>query len=98
MLCNTCDEGDINELTWCVRFRRCKNDDFNVEDPNCGAREKAFEQTELEVLLNEVSVNVKIIGEIFGSYTKGCFRTSQSYGHDSINKEIKSHRAEIKKC
>ncbi|GFT80943.1 mariner Mos1 transposase [Trichonephila clavipes] len=55
MLSNTYGEAAISERTCREWFQRFKNGDFEVEDQHGGGREKAFEDAELEALLDQDS-------------------------------------------
>ncbi|GFT00898.1 mariner Mos1 transposase [Trichonephila clavipes] len=55
MLSNTYGEAAISERTCREWFQRFKNGDFDVEDQHGGGREKVFEDTELEALLDQNS-------------------------------------------
>ncbi|GFY06696.1 mariner Mos1 transposase [Trichonephila clavipes] len=53
MLSNTYGEAAISERTWREWFQLFKNGDFDVEDQH--GRQKVFEDTELEALLDQDS-------------------------------------------
>ena len=55
VLSNTYGEAAITERTCQEWFQRFKNGDFDVEDRHGGGREKVFEDSELEALLDQGS-------------------------------------------
>ena len=55
MLSNTYGEAAISERTCREWFQCFKNGDFDVEDRHSGGREKVFEDSELEALLEQDS-------------------------------------------
>jgi len=52
---NIYGEAAISERTCREWFQRFKNGDFDVEDRHSGGREKVFEDSELEALLEQDS-------------------------------------------
>jgi len=55
MLSSTCGETALSERTCREWFQHFKNGNFEVEDRHDGGREKIFEDSELEALLDEDS-------------------------------------------
>ena len=53
MLSTTYGETTISERTCRYWYERFKNENFQVEDSHSGGRDKAFEDKEVEALLNE---------------------------------------------
>ena len=94
MLSNTYGEAAISERTcreWFQRF----NGDF---DRHSGGREKVFEDTKLEALLEQNSCqNQEELARSLSDSTSH-FKTPQSHGNDSEARKLGAVRIEAERC